>query len=433
MSIIRRMSQSRLVRGSFLVFIANNTASFGNFLYNLFMGRMLTTHAFGDLGATLSILAIFAIPLSVFQLLMVKTVSFYWGGRKIGVIKLLWHNLTPRLFLLGIFLTSITILLSGRLSAFLQLESAFPLIVVSFVFILSFSATLNRATLQGTLSFSYLSLNNIVEVILKLIVSILLVVLNFGLVGALAGSLMGTVGGYLLTIIELRILLRKDISDVEVKAPKWLNWKTAFPVLLTTLAITLFFTSDIILVKHFFAPDIAGEYVALSTVGKIIYYLIGPIISVMFPLVSGRVSSGTPYIMPLLGTLVLVLGISSVLIFIYFLFPGLILSILYGSRYSGAIPYMGIFSFFITIYSVNSVLTHFLLSISRHKPIYFLFLISLLQSVFIFFIHDSISEVIWINILVSLLYFSIASFFVWQKEKKVLIKVLLQNLPRNIV
>ena len=427
------MSQSRLVRGSLFVFIANNTANFGNFLYSLFMGRMLTPHAFGDLGATLSILAIFSIPLSVFQLLMVKTISFYWGGRKTGVVKLLLHDLTPRLFLLGIFLTAITILFAGKLSIFLQLENALPLIIISLIFVLSFSATLNRATLQGTLSFSYLSANSIVEVILKLIVSILLVILNFGLVGAMMGTLIGAVGGYLLTVLELRILFSKYASEENVKAPKWLNWKTALPVLLTSLTITLFFTSDIILVKHFFAPDVAGEYVALSTVGKIIYYLIGPIISVMFPLVSGRAGNGTPYIMPLLGTLVFALGISSLLIFTYFLFPGLILSILYGGRYAGAIPYMGIFSFFITLLSVNSILTYFLLSISSGKPIYFLFLISLLQSVFIFFIHNSIREIIWINIFVSLLYFTAASFFVWQKEKKVLTHILLKNIHRNMI
>lgn len=434
MSIFRRITQSQLVRGSVFIFIANNLASFGNFLYNLSMGRLLTPQAFGDLGAIFSILVILSVPLSVFHLLIVKTVSFYWGKKKTGEIRFLLHSLTPRLFMLGFFLTAVIILLAGKLSIFLQFDNSIPFIFISMFFLLSFPATFNRAALQGTLSFSYLSINSFAEIILKLIVSILLVILNFGLIGALAGSLAAGIGGYLLTIIELRILLRNDGKIMEIiKAPKWADLKAVLPVLLTTLTITLFFTADIILVKHFFAPTVAGEYMALSTVGKIIYYLIGPIISVMFPLISGRAGNGTSHIMPLLGTLVLALGISSIMIFAYFLFPGFILTVLYGGRYAGAIPYMGIFSFFISLFTVNSILTHFFLSISYNKPIYFLFSVSLLQSIFILLMHSSINIVIWINILVSLLYLFIASFFVWQKEKKVLFKILFQGIHKNMV
>lgn len=432
MSMFRHISRSQLVRGSIFIFIANNTASFGNFLYSLFMGRLLTPNAFGELGAILSILGVLSVPLSIFQLLIVKTVSFYHGEKKTGVIRLLFDHLTKRLLFLGVLGAAAMLLLSGKLSIFLQLDNSMPFIIVSFFFVLSFAGTFNRATLQGTLSFTYLAVNSFVEIMVKLIVSVLLVVLNFGVIGALVGSSTGAVVGYLLTIVELRILLRKDKTEENLKVPKWLDSKNTLPVLLTTLTMTLFFTADIILVKHFFPPVVAGEYVALSTVGKIIYYLTGPIISVMFPLISSRAGSGISYIMPLLGTLVLALGISTLMIFVYFLFPGLILTILYGGRYAGAVPYMGIFSFYISLLTINSILTYFLLSVSYNKPIYFLFFTSFLQSIFIFLIHNSIYNVIWINILVSLLYLVIASFFVWHKEKKVLTRILLQNIPRNI-
>jgi O-antigen/teichoic acid export membrane protein len=433
MSILKRISQSQLVRGSFLIFLANNAASFGNFLYNLSMGRLLTPDAFGDLGAILSILVLLSVPLSVFQLLIVKIVSAYWGGNKTGSINLLLRSLTPKLFLIGFLITGMMVLISPRLSIFLKLDNTIPLIVVSLFFILSVSTAFNKAILQGTLSFSYLATNGFIEVILKLMVAIVLAILNFGLIGALMGPLLGNIGGYLLTVFQIRILLKNDTIEKDSRKPNWLVLKTTLPVLLTTLTVTLFITADIILVKHFFPDSIAGEYMALSTVGKIIFYAVGPIISVMFPLISSRAESGTPYILPLLGTLVMALGISSILIFIYFLFPGLILGILYGSKYNGAIPYMGIFSFFVTLFTINSILTHFLLSVSYYRPIYILFVISLFQSIFIFFIHNSITSVIWINIFVSLLYLFIVSFFVWQKEKVLLKRILIQNILKNVI
>src|SRR3990167_9871181 len=125
----------------------------------------------------------------------------------------------------------------------------------------------------------------------------------------------------------------------------------------------------------------------------------------MFPLISSRVSGGQPYILPLLGTLVLSLFLSMGIIFSYFLFPKFIVGIIFGSQYYGIIPYLGIFSFFMMVYTINSILNYFLLSISYYEPMLKLFLISLLQGVLIYFFHNSLYDVIWVNILVSILYF----------------------------
>ena len=55
MGLVRRIYFSQLVRGSLFVFIAGNFASFGNFLYNLAMGRMLSPANYGELEAVLSL------------------------------------------------------------------------------------------------------------------------------------------------------------------------------------------------------------------------------------------------------------------------------------------------------------------------------------------------------------------------------------------
>ena len=74
MPIISRLAKNPLVQGSLFVFIGSNIANFGNFLYNLAMGRLLTEEAYGDLGALLSLLVLFGIPISILQLFVVKTV-----------------------------------------------------------------------------------------------------------------------------------------------------------------------------------------------------------------------------------------------------------------------------------------------------------------------------------------------------------------------
>lgn len=431
MSIISRITKSQLVKGSLILFLGNNFTSFGNFLYNLFMGRLLGPEKYGDLGAIVSLFVLIGTPLGILNLFVVKTISSYWGKGKHKSIANFFAYLTPRIFFLGILSTGMLLLGSPTINRFLNQESYLPILILALSFILNGPVTLNRAILQGTLSFSLLTINSLIEISIKVSISLILVVLNFGLVGALLGPFIGGIIGYILTVIELNMILGKTRETCE----NTISWEVLYsflPIFLTSLTLTIFFTSDIILIRHYFTPVLAGEYVALSTVGKIIFYIVGPVISVMFPVISSRASKGDPYIVPLLGTLVLSLGLSAALMFVYFLFPKLIIDVLFGSRYIGVIPYMGLFSFFMIIYTINYILTHFLLSISHYKPIFFLFPISLLQSIMIVFFHHSITEVIWINIFTSLLYFFVVSFFVWQKESLVILKILSYISLKNI-
>ncbi len=428
MSILRRVTNSTLVRGSLLVFIGNNVANFGNFLYNLFMGRLLGPEKYGELGAILSIMILIGLPLGILNLLLVKIVSSYWGRKEIGAINSILVSLTPQLFILGLVFTGVLLLSKTFLLDFLNLESFLPIVILSLSFILTGPSILARSVLTGTLSFSYMAVNNVVEVTLKVVISVILVYLNFQLIGALLGPIIGGVIIYLLTLMELKIILKgaQDLGKWRFEKGMIHQFLSLF---LGTLALTAFFTVDIILVRHFFPTTIAGEYTALSTIGKIIYFAVGPVITVMFPVISARVSGGLPYIIPLLGTLVLSLGLAAFVMAIYFLFPQIIIGVLFGNKYFDIIPYLGVFSFFMTIYTINSILTHFLLSISYYRPIYPLFLISLLQGFFIFIFHDNIWQVIWVNIAVSALYLITISFFVVKKEGSILYKFILRPHP----
>lgn len=430
MSLVKRFTGSQLVRGSLLVFIASNAASFGNFLYNLLMARFLGPEIYGDLGAVFSLLVLLGAPLGILNLLVVKSVSVYWGKKEKERIKAILIYLTPRLFIIGIIICTVILLVSRSLSQFLNLENSLPIVIIALFFILSCPTVLNKAILQGTLSFPYLTINTIIEISLKLIVSVVLVVSNFALTGALMGPLIGAIAGYFLTIWEMRLIFGE--IKRQRKYTKLLSSFYIPPVFFTSLALTLFFTMDMILVRHFFPSRLAGEYAALSTIGKIIYYIIGPVIAVMFPLVSSRKSSGLPYLLPLMGSLVISLGLSTVIISGYFLFPKLIVGLLFGSKYYGIIPYLGIFSFYVSLYSINAILTYFLLSVSYYPPIYVLFGVSCFQGLLIFFLHSSIAQVIWVNIFVSIVYLFFALYFVWNKEEKFIKKMVFGLLPGGL-
>ncbi|MBI3955323.1 oligosaccharide flippase family protein [Candidatus Gottesmanbacteria bacterium] len=431
MGLFRRIVNSQMARGSAIIFIGSNIGNFINLIFNFSMGRLLGPEKYGELGALFSSSVLLGVILGILSLFTVKVVSSYWGKKDFEKI-LEFHNyLTPRLFLLSFLVCMILLAITPLISRFLHLVSFTPFILVALSFILSGPATLNKGILQGVLAFSYVTVNGVVEVTLKLIISVILVILNFGLLGPVLGSLLGGIAGYILTVVQLKIIFRR-VTHKKNSFVSWEMLKSFIPVTLASLTLALFLNMDIILVRHFLSGNIAGEYVALSTISKIIFYGIGPVITVMFPLISTRVSNGLPYLIPLLGTLVMSLGLSAVIMFTFFLFPKLIINSFFGGNYLSIIPYLGLFSFYITIFSLNSILTYFLLSISYYRPIFSLFIISLMQGVFIFMFHDNIWQVIWVNIAVSILYFMVISFFVLKKEGSIIYNYLLKKLSGQI-
>lgn len=430
MDFFRWFSGSQMVRGSLLIFLGNNIGNFFNFLYNILMARMLGPKIYGDLGVILSVLAFIGIPLGILHLFLVKIVSSYWGKNDVGAIHSLFSYFTWKLFIVWSAVGFLFIVFHQVILDVLRLDMMAPIAIIAILIAFSGVGTLNRAILQGSLSFLYLTVVGIAEVLLKLIFATGLVFFGYQLVGALAGmTLSGTII-YFLSLIQIKRMVRN--AQGKKFALSWKLLSSFTPVLFSMIILTTFISADIILVRRFFPATVAGEYVALSTVGKITFYAVGPLISVMFPLVSARKSAGLPYLKPLFGTLLVSLALSSLILILYFLFPKFIVGIIFGEKYYGIVPYLGLFSVSICIYSLNSILTHFLLSVSASKSIYTLCMISLVQIVGILAFHESISQVLWVNIFSSFIYFLAAFIFVWQIESAALTKRTVSRILKKV-
>lgn len=410
MAIVRRLMRSQLLKGSFLIFIAGNLGSFGNFLYNLFMGRMLRPEVYGELEAVLSLSSLIVVPLSVLSLYIVKIVSSYWGAKNYTGIFSFLSDQRKKLFLLGLGGFVTIIIISPLVLHLLNSSSYFPVLFLAAVFLSSGLTTVNNGGLQGTLSFGYITANGILTTTVKLIFSAVLVYFNFQLAGALFGPIAAVIIGFLLSTLELRLIVRNISRFETVSGPLPVD-KAFLPSLFAALGLTALFTVDVILARHFLPPFEAGEYAAIATVGKIVYYVAGPIITVMFPIISSRVTAGTSYRLPLLGSLVMSLGVGIVVVLIFFMFPGFILGTLFGTKYLGAASFLAPYAFFTLLYMAGSILTYFLLSVSVYRPMALLFGISLLQGIIIFLFHASVSQIILVNILVATLYLLVVSFY----------------------
>ncbi len=85
-------------------------------------------------------------------------------------------------------------------------------------------------------------------------------------------------------------------------------------------------------------------------------------------------------------------------VLVYSLFPSLLVKIFFGGQYLSAIPYLGLFAVFMGLYAIVDLVSQFFLSVRNFRPAVVLVGFSVLQTIFIFLFHQTLSQVIFVNI-----------------------------------
>lgn len=411
-----KLFKHRLVTGSLMMIVGGSLANVGNYFYHLLMGRMLGPKNYGELESVISLLYLLMIVGNTLTLVVVKYIAQLKGQKDKRGISWLFAYFNRQLTFLGGLVFLFMVAFSPLIAFFLHLPSVFPLILLGALFLIIILLTANRAVLQGLLQFKKLVVAHTSETYLKLLTAILLVWLGWGVNGALAAFLVGGLAAYWLTLIFLKRV--RQVSPQKPTLRKKAVFQFALPAFFSHLSFTSLYTSDIILVKHFFAPDQAGLYAALAVLGKIIYFASGAIPLVMFPMIVDRRTQGKKYHHLLFFSFALVFLICLGISVIYFLFPQLMVKLLFGSKYLAIAPLVGWMGVFLSLYSLAYLLINFFLSIDRAKAVVWPFLAGLMQIILISFFHRSLLEVVQISIcLTGLLLLSLVLYYFYDQKK----------------
>ena len=401
-----------LFSGSAIMIIGSNSSNFLNYLFHLIMGRMLGPANYGELASLISIMGLIGVIPGSVALVIVKYISSAKSKDEINSLIAWLRDKTLKISLI-IFL--IILIISPAVTSFLHINSVIYLVFIAISFLFSLSAGFNRAILQGLLKFKEMVLSVLAEYVVKLILCITLVSLGFAVGGALVGLVISIAVGWYLTTLYI------SVKKTNSKNP---NIRSMFlftiPVVIQSVSTTSLYSSDLILVKHFFSSYEAGLYAALSTLGKIIFFATGPISAVMFPLVSKRASEGSSYKKIFILSFGVTAFFALILLSIYWFFPNLMIMLLYGSSYTGASNLLVWFGLFITLFTLSSLLINFNLSLGRTKLVLFPLLAALAQVVIIWAYHATLFNVIIIStvltslLLASLLVYSFLSEHKWK-------------------
>lgn len=386
--------------------LGSNSVSAINYLYHLAMGRMLGPAGYGELASLISLIGLLGIIPASVSLMIIKYVASAKNEHEINSL-VGWFK--AKIFRASLVFFIAILAVSPLITSFLNINRVSYLILIAISFLFSLQAGLNRSILQGLLKFKEMVVSILVENSAKLIISIFLVYLGFQVGGVMTALVISALLGLYMTNLYLRYNPSGKIdSSPDVRS----MMAFTIPVAIQTIATTSLYSSDLILVKHFFPAHEAGIYAALSTLGKIIFFGTGPIGAVMFPLVSQRNALGKPYkkifLYSLLATLLLSLGVLS----IYFWIPKLAIKLLYGSAYLEASTLLVWFGVFMSLFTFSSLLINYFLSLGKTRVVLLPAVAAFAQIILISFFHQSLLEVVTIStvvtalLLVSLLIYS---------------------------
>ena len=386
----KEIVKNPLFSGSAIMIVGSNVANFFAYIYHLILGRILGPSSYSELATLISILGLMGVISSSFYLVIVKFVS----SAKKNERKAMLSWLSKKGFILGVSVLLVFSALVPFLSSSLQIDSK-TLFLVGPIFLVSTLAFINKSFLLGLLKFEKFIGTALSEAFLKLILGLLFVYLGLSVFGATLGMFLAFAAGWVIS----RFFLKEFLGGKERNFKKSRQlFIYSIPIIFQTIAVTSLYSTDIILVKHFFPPYEAGLYASLSTLGRIIFFGAAPVSTVMFPMISRRYAKGENYRKIFIYSLLLTMLIASGVLLIYSLFPEFSIKILFGTAYLEAAPLLFWFGVFMALFTLSSLFISYFLSIEKTKVVVFPLIAAAAQVVGIWFWHDTILSVIKVSI-----------------------------------
>lgn len=412
----------KLFRSSFIIFVGTIVGSLFSYLFNMLMGRLLGPSLYGALTAILSLLAIIGVTGSAIITIAMRYSGELFHQHRTKALQRLFSFLTKNIFYAALILFFIGLILAKPIANFLAIDQIWPVIIALTSVIFSLLIAINRGFLQGTLNFKSVSVIAILEMALRLGLGVLLVVIGFKLFGAVIAIVLATAITYGVAFIPLKNILRKaDGNKEEVfKFDRKEILAYSWPTLLTALTLAVALNLDIILVKHYFDPETAGLYAAVSTVAKIVLYITAPIVSVMFPMISQKTVKGDKHYRIFLMSLLLTMIGGLAILAVYVLAPSKILSILYGAKYTAFFQLLPEAGLFVLFYALSNLVINYYLVIKDFTFLIFYGLVLISQIILIILWHPSLLFIVQLLIASNgFLFIILISYYLWSKRKQV--------------
>lgn len=384
----------------------------GNYIYNLVLGRILGPEKFADAAILITFLLVLSFVAMTFQLVTAKFSVIFEGS----IFKTFIANTYRNALITGILLGSTVFFFATELQSFFNTSSSSMFTVFAFGVPFYFLMSVNRGFFQGKKQLTSLSITYQLEMISRLVITFtLLYFLNID------ASLLIAIGIFCSFLFGLFPFKNQKISffngikleNTHTKKVRNFFIITAFYEL-TQIIIN---NSDILLVKHYFEAHEAGLYASLALIGRVVYFIAWMFVMLLLPTVVKLKKEGKSTLPILLKYVSYIGGIAILIIAGCYLFPNLVIQILFGNGYLEIAPLLWKYALATGVFAISNIFAYYFLSLDNYIPVILSGVFGLLQIGLVILFHTSLEQVVnvqiiamFILLLVQLTYFFSSNF-----------------------
>lgn len=342
-----------------------------NYVFNIVVARILDKDQFGAFSSLFSLLSILIIIGGGVSLVIIKFSALLYAKKDYIALASFIRLLFYYLGLLSLGLILLFGLASPFIYDFLKLDSFGPLIILALSIGLAFTGSVGGSVLRGIQHFAQSSGSSLFGAIIK-IIALLVFTLPFWPMSAVTGAMLSVPASAIMMILLDVFFLRDILGQYNPKKPKLPHFKWrdvliySIPATMAVLGITMLNSVDVILARNYLSPEASGDYAALATLGKIIFFATSAIPMAMFPIVSARHAVNEPHRKMLFASFGVVILMSLVAFGFYQFFPEFIINLLIGEKFLTIAPFLGKFALIMGMYSLINVLVNYYLSIQKY-------------------------------------------------------------------
>lgn len=398
------LTQSEFLKHNVTLFAGSMVVAVFNYAYHPVLGRMLGVEEFGEVQTLISLFMQLAMLLGIFRVMAINILSNYKPKEA--------HESLEALYILASVLTLmlaiIMVAASGLLRDFFHFSSAMPFIILAALFCTGVPVVFGEAALQSRHHFAAVSISQSITAIGKLFFAMGLVWWGWAATGAVGGILVAQFLSIIYLYRQDPQVLRLSRGEFHLKRRVKNALLYAVSILVVTLTTSLIFSGDMLVVKHYFSEEVAGQYGGMAIIGRIIFFLTASVVAVMLPGIKMNNPQKNRQMLRKSLALLLVVGGFATALFTFF--PAWVIGLMLGQKYLSLTHHLPLLSLAMLLVSLYNLLAAYMLAL-RDTRATGIALGGVATFLALSFSHHSSVEAVIVNSLISALVLLIPSLY----------------------
>ena len=388
---IARQCLVLLKKPSTVFLISAVVVNAGNYIFNLWLGRVLGPTVFAEAAIMVTLLLVLSFVGMTLQTYVAKfTVELPTEKLKDFIQKSYGIAL-----LIGIFTAVLVFVFAPVLARFFAVASP----VTFYIFALGippyFILSVYRGKYQGEQHFVGLAKTYQLEMLSRFLVTACLLYLDFASAGLVVS--IGIVASIIVALFPgERAMLKPKFKWLKAKPNRAMLWFFGVMCIYECTQI-LCNNSDILLVKHYFDSQHAGLYASLALIGRIVFFVTWMLVMLLLPQVIKAKKEHKNTNKILQKYLGYIGALAGGIVIGCFCFPTLAVTLLFGPAYVAIANLLGWYALATALFALANVFTYYFLSLEHYFPVLIAVCCAIFQIVLITYFHSSLFVVVMVQ------------------------------------